>query len=207
MKEISEFQHNQVLVNSLNKMLTAFKLGVDADITDLQILNIIYDLQYSSCMMLPLDDYYRLNKIYYRIIRNNNLICTPDLSNLLYKSNSNFKFYRAHVDDAPIPPESRGIYYSQNNKTIIEILDNLENLMQGVKIESLDNVTVDFDITNLGRFTLVSDIDIRNYKIYDILNNDITSEFALHKREDLYVIVSNNIITGSILKLKFIKNE
>lgn len=207
MKEISEFQHNNVIVNSLNKMLTAFKLGVDADITDLQILNIIYNLQYSSCMVLPLEDYYRLNKIYYRIIRNNNLICSPNLSNSLYKSNSQFKYYQTHVDDAPIPPVYRGIYYSQNYKTIIDILDNLEDLMQGIKIESLDNVTIDFDITNLGRFTLVSDIDIRNYKIYDILNNDITSEFVFHKRGDLYAIISNNFITGSTLKLKFIKNE
>ena len=207
MKEISEIQHNQVLVNSLNKMLTAFKLGVDADITDLQILNIIYDLQYSSCMMLPLDDYYRLNKIYYKIIRNNNLICTPDLSNSLYKSNSNFKFYRAYVEDAPIPPESKGIFYGQYNRTINNILENIENLMEGDKIESLDNDPVDFNISKLGRFTLVSDIDILNYRIYDILNNDITSEFTYINQGDLYAIISNNFITGSILKLKFIKNE
>ena len=188
MIEINEKNHTSTVISSLNKIYNLGKINGKLDSINLYILNIIYKLLDGCCLHLTSVEIKQLLNLYNTIYFYSSEICH---NNLLESYNPAYKplFFQAETTDCNNYPVFENIYYWQETNTQYNIGD----------VALLIPVDECFAILD----TLPTD----TYKIYDIINNDITHMFEKRFVNDINTILfmSNSLYSHSITNIKIKK--
>lgn len=209
MREISEQEHQDVLTGSIKKFMKAYKLLGGYVQSNLKVVDIIYRLLYEACGVASLRDKHKLTQLYYKLCREDRLICNPLSKGGLFKSNN---FIQFHAGKEPIPPKPVdpivGYLQADISDSVISIKGMIEHstlpdrMIETVLSEL--NKGYYFQLDRAGRLTIVWDKEKPIYSIYDILGNDITSAFDLSVINNNFVIISKNFFSYGQIYLKLI---
>lgn len=202
MREISEQEHNRILSSSLRKSINHYQTTMELKLRDLKLLDIVYRLQYDNCATLSHECQLKLNQLYYYIIRNNPLICSPNLISSGAKKNK-FEYY--NTKSTPIEL----LKYNQIFKPLDEIENNVTMHVKDGAMFSLNDFKAgyNFNISKNGRLIIESLIDLNNHIIKDILGNNITDAFSKKSENNRYYLTSKNFLAGDFITLKLVYNE
>lgn len=214
MQQLNEKLHYSVLINSLNKEYGKNKTGKQMTPDDIYVLDIIYNLLQDCCTPLNNEEKSQLLKMYNYLLFNSNTICNEGY----YKSYQTGKkeiFFQAEKDDCndvPLKPQPVKIYYWQEESptiTVQQIIDKSDStyvFSKNYDFTTQFNIGKDITYTNVGRicFSIVTSKISDNYKIFDYLNNDVTSGFTKTHLPDIdsILFISNNIYANGIINFK-----
>lgn len=206
MEEINDKVHTVLMYNSWNKAIFNYKYNGVLDFRDLKMLDIIYKILNETCYMLDSKETYRLKKEYFRIIRENPLICSIYTDVQLFTGNSYFaQSYQPKGSAVPTTFK----YFQDNQLRTITVLENAiaqNNFPETSTTIGVENVIIGykFKMNSFGRLAIYLDSEkYTNFKITDILNLDITSHFKIKKVNKGYSIISNEIHSSGDIYLKF----
>lgn len=184
MIEINDKNHISVLLSSLDKIYNQGKINGKLEAIDLYILNIIYKLLNNCCLELTNEQRKCLMNSYRNMYFYSNTICqaTPIQ---IYQTNYKTKFFQAESEDCNNYPKFEDIYYWQEplgrNFANIhpDIVDSTYLIGKSFDTEENFKLGKDIDYSDIGVicFLVTDTLTTDTYKIYDILNNDITHTF------------------------------
>lgn len=205
MKEVTQESHNKLVVESIKKYMEVYKRKAGQVNSNLKIVDVIYRLMNDACGIGTREQKHRLSKLYYRLIRQDRLICTPNANTPLFKGST--KFEQFHVDSN----EQVTSYIDYYQTTPIYSVNTIKQLinagtMPNTKKVELNKLAygVDFELNGSGRLI----ISLPKIKVIttirDVLDNDVTDQFDLSTINNNFVIISKNIFTqgNMFLKLK-----
>lgn len=196
-------QHILTTICSLKKSLLNAKLKGKLLSSEIYVLNIIYNLLLNCENSLGEDNKKKLSALYNYIFYNYSNICKRyDISSSLNKSTPIFKQNSSTITSTI--PSSKYINYWQEvsyNTTFedVKVLASNPAYPQSKLKATYDNFILGITIsyTNIGRicFVLEDTVVTDDYRIYDILKNDVTSIFDIFYDEvnKYHIFVSKNI--------------
>lgn len=215
MLEINELNNTSVLISSLDKIYNLGRLNGKLKSIDLYILNIIFKLLNGCCLELTHSQRKNLMELYRHFYFNTDYICK--VNNIQgYIKPVMSQFTQAESSDCNDYPIANKIYYWQEtntNTTIEDIFLLVDD--QGYFLNKSFDTKESFDIgknidySQIGRicFAITEAQDIDTYKIYNILNNDVTNTFDRVYIDSINTIlfVSQNIYSHGTIFFKFKK--
>lgn len=215
MLEINEQNHTGVLLSSLDKIYNKGRLNGKLNSINLYILNIIYKLLDNCCIELTQENKIQLMDLYRKIYYNSETICK--VSNIKkYNIPVKLHFEQAETEDCNVYPKANKIFYWQEESyvnTINVILDIIGNddfftLKSNDSLISFENGKL-IEYNNIGRicFAIMESDENEVFKIYDILNNDITHSFITeyYTVKNCRLFISNNIYSHGDINFKIKK--
>jgi hypothetical protein len=217
MIEINEKNHASTIISSLSKIYNEGKITGKLDAIDLYLLNIIYKLLQGCCITLTETQKKQLINSYRNIYFHAKNICHTTAIEI-YKPTYKTPFFQAETEDCNTFSVPNKIYYWQEedrNTTINNIIPLVDD--QGYFLNKLHNTKENFEIgidityNYIGRicFGIINAQSTDTYKIYDILNNDVTHTFnrVFIDTIDTIIFVSENIYSHNIMNLKIKKTN
>jgi hypothetical protein len=215
MLEINEQNHTSVLISSLDKIYNKGRSTGKLNSINLYILNIIYKLLDNCCIELTQCERRELMDLYRKIYFNSESICTVT-SIKKYEITPRIIFVQAEAEDCNIYPTFENIYYWQETNLTNDILDiEQQVIVTGFFEDKLFDTEANFEVgadctfTEIGYvcFAILDTLETDTYKIYDVLNNDITHMFDRIFVDDINTILfkSNNIYSHSVTNIKIKK--
>lgn len=215
MIQINEINHASVIISSLDKIYNIGKISGKLDSIDLYTLNIIYKLLSHCCLNLTHEQNKQLVDIYRNIYFHSKNICHNN-SIETYIPTHRIPFFQAESVDCNDYPIANKIYYWQEenyNTTINDIflLVDDQNYFLNKSYDTKESFYIgkNIEYVNIGRicFAITETINTDTYKIYDILNNDVTHTFDKIFIDSINTIlfVSQNIYSHGTMFFKFKK--
>jgi hypothetical protein len=215
MLEINKINNTSIIINSLDKIYKKAQLTAKLNSSNLYILNVIYDLLDNCCLELSNEQRIKLMDIYRNLYFCSENICK--VSNIKkYKIEPKIVFEQAETTDCNQYTKFENIYYWQEENfdyTINNVLPLIsqtgffQNKLFDTEVNF--NLGVDCSFSKIGYvcFAILDSLKTDTYKIYDILNNDITHMFQRVYVNEINTIlfVSNNIYSHSITNIKIKK--
>lgn len=217
MLEINEQNNTAVLISSLDRIFNQGKLNGKLNAIDLYILNLTHDLLNNCCIELTNYQRRALMDLYRKIYFNSKEIC--HVTNIQkYEIQPVITFTQAEIEDCNVYPMFNKIFYWQE-EDYLTLFDDIKILIADTgyfldkpfsTFEAF-NIGVDIDYSEIGRicFALMETQPSDTYKIYDILNNDITHTFDRYYEpiNNTILFVSNNIYSHGLMNLKIKKTN
>lgn len=201
--------HIQTLLSSLFKMLNNVKYTGNVKVESLYILDIIENVSSNLCLDLNNNQYNRLQTLYRDLIYNSPEIChTSFLNSKTLIRNSKFVTKNINPDDVI----NISVIYGKAQLLLSDndIISNIENdtwedtltttileLSNGFEFESL----------NTGKLVILLSNVTNSVQIYDILNNNVTSQFNIYETSKGLCIISKYVFTNEPLTLKITINH
>ena len=213
MTEINDKNHISILLSSLNKSYKQAKLKGKLNSIELYIFNIIFKLLNDEYLVLTTEERKCLISLYEKMYINSKNIC----NNLpIYKTKYVTKFFQAESTDCNNYPKFEKIYYWQEEDIdnriadVVIVVDNLNYLTKklGDTEPNLEiGKNIQYNYIGVICFLITDALTTDVYKIYDILNNDVTNGFDTQYIDDLNSIlfVSKNIYSHNLMNLKIKK--
>lgn len=215
MIEINEKNHQSVIISSLEKIYNEGRISGRLNSVDLYLLNIIYKLLDNCCIEITPTERKILMDMYRNILFHSVQVCNTT-SVEIYKPTYRTPFLQADSEDCNTYPEADKIYYWQEenyNTTIDDIilLVDDQDYFINKPFDTKENFEIGktIDYINIGRicFAITETQDTDTYKIYDVLNNDVTHTFDRLYVDSINTIlfVSQNIYSHSQMYIKIKK--
>jgi hypothetical protein len=194
MLEINEQNNTAVLISSLDRIFNQGKLNGKLNTIDLYILNLTHDLLNNCCIELTNDQRRVLMDLYRKIYFNSEEIC--HVTNVQkYTIQPTITFVQAEAVDCNQYTQVNKIFYWQESDYNSDFEDIKLLIVNTNYLNTKPNDTyLSFDIgknityTNVGKisFAIIETLSTDVFKIYDVLNNDVTHAF------DTYYEAINN---------------
>jgi len=213
MTEINDKNHISVLLSSLNKSYKQAKLNGKLNSIELYIFNIIFKLLNNQYLVLTTDERKCLISLYEKMYINSKNIC----NNLpIYKTKNITKFFQAESTDCNNYPKFEKIYYWQeeniNNRysNVLIDVDNpgyLTNKLNDTEPNFVIGKNIQYNYIGVICFLITDTLPTDDYRIYDILNNDVTNGFDTGYVDTMNstLFVSTNIYSHNLMNLKIKK--
>jgi len=218
MLEINELNNTSVLISSLDKIYNLGRLNGKLKSIDLYVLNIIFKLLNGCCIELTHDQRRMLMELYRHFYFNTEYIC-PVSHIQGYIAPVMSQFTQAESADCNDYTMTNKIHYWQEsslNTTIYNILSLITNsgYFLNKKYDTKENFVIGktIEYTNIGRicFSITEALDTEEYKVYDVLNNDVTNTFDIayiHSIKTMLFVSKNVYSHGNIFfKIKKTNN-
>lgn len=215
MLEINEQNNTAVLISSLDRIFNQGKLKGKLNSIDLYILNLTHDLINNCCIELTHDQRKALMDLYRKIYFNSEEIC--HVTNVQkYQIQPEITFTQAETTDCNQYPKINKIFYWQETN-YNAVFDDIKLLIDNTGyLNSKQNDTLlSFEIgkninyNNIGKicFAIIETLSTDNYRIYDILNNDVTHNFDAYYEtvNNCRLFVSKNIYSHGEINFKIKK--
>jgi len=215
MLEINEQNNTAVLISSLDKIFNQGKLNGKLNAIDLYILNLTHNLLNNCCIELTHEQKKSLEDIYRKIYFNSEEICY--VNNIQkYNIQPTISFVQAESEDCNQYPQFNKIFYWQeldynSNFEDIKLLLPTTNYLSPKQNDTFLSFEIGKSInyTNIGRicFALIETLSTDNYKLYDVLNNDVTHAFDTYYEtiNNCRLFVSKNIYSHGEINFKIKK--
>ena len=213
MTEINDKNHISILLSSLNKSYKQAKLKGKLNSIELYIFNIIFKLLNNQYLVLTTEERKCLISLYEKMYINSKNIC----NNLpIYKTKYITKFFQAESTDCNNYPKFEKIYYWQeeniNNRysDVLIDVDNpgyLTNKLNDTEPNFVIGKNIQYDYIGVICFLITDTLPTDDYRIYDILNNDVTNGFdtGYVNTMNSTLFVSTNIYSHNLMNLKIKK--
>jgi len=213
MTEINDKNHISILLSSLNKSYKQAKLNGKLNSIELYIFNIIFKLLNNQYLVLTTDERKCLISLYEKMYINSKNIC----NNLpIYKTKNITKFFQAESTDCNNYPKFEKIYYWQeeniNNRysNVLIDVDNpgyLTNKLNDTEPNFVIGKNIQYNYIGVICFLITDTLPTDDYRIYDILNNDVTNGFDTGYVDTMNstLFVSTNIYSHNLMNLKIKK--
>jgi hypothetical protein len=216
MIDINEQNHTAVLISSLDKIYNDARLNGKLDSVNLYILNIIYKLLGDCCVTLNNKQRMQLMEKYRQIYFSSKNICSV-VNIKKYELTSKPTFTQAEIEDCNQYPLFENIYYWQETdltKSITQIAAAVPTpgFFSTKSFDSEINFASGVDTTYSGVgyicFGILDTTSDDVYKIYDILNNDVTGQFNSEFVDAINttLFVSKTHYVPSVIKFKIKKS-
>jgi len=215
MIEINEKNHTSVIISSLDKIYNISKITGKLNSINLYLLNTIYKLLDGCGLDLTETQRKQLINLYRTIYFHSSDIC--NITGIeVYKNTYKTPFFQADSIDCNDYPIANKIYYWQeeNYNTIIDDIILLVDDQNYFIDKNYDTKEIfesgkEINYNNIGRicFVITESLDTDEYKIYDSLNNDVTSTFNIEFIDSInsMLIVSQNFYSNGTMKFKIKK--
>lgn len=216
MMDINEKTHTSVVIGSLDKIYNQSRVTGILHSNDVYILDAIYKLLSGCTTSITHIQRRSLISLYNTILNSSKYTCKSIILNkdkVILKS----KFTQAEYTDCNTTTNLQKIYYWQEpNITIIEkdIINNvsINGYLQTKSFDTIPNFeigkTISYTSIGLISFAITNSLETDNYRLYDILNNDITDGFnRTYLNNKTILFVSNNIYSHSNMFIKLKKLE
>lgn len=215
MIEINEKNHTAIVIGSLDKIYNNSKITGILRSNDVYILEAIYKLLSGCTTSISQLQKRTLISLYNTTLNTSKFACKSSalkVNDYILKS----KFTQANYNDCNTMNNLQKVYYWQEFNTLVtesEIIDNV-NINGYLQTKLFDTIPV-FNIgktipfTNIGLISLAitNSLETDNYRIYDILNNDVTESFnRTYLNNKTILFVSNNIYSFGNLFIKLTKS-
>lgn len=213
MTEINDKNHISILISSLNKSYKQAKLNGKLNSIELYIFNIIFKLLNNQYLVLTTDERKCLISLYEKMYINSKNIC----NNLpIYKTKNVTKFFQAESTDCNNYPKFEKIYYWQeeniNNRysdvlTTVDDINYLTNKLNDTELSFVNGKDIIYNNIGVICFLITDTLPTDDYRIYDILNNDVTNGFdtGYVNTMNSTLFVSTNIYSHNLINLKIKK--
>ena len=213
MTEINDKNHISILLSSLNKSYKQAKLKGKLNSIELYIFNIIFKLLNDQYLVLTTEERKCLISLYEKMYINSKNIC----NNLpIYKTRYVTKFFQAESTDCNNYPKFEKIYYWQEEDIdnriadvaiVVDDVNYLTNKLNDTEPNFIIGKDIQYNYIGVICFLITDTLTTDVYKIYDILNNDVTNGFDVQyintMNSTLYV--SKNIYSHNLMNLKIKK--
>lgn len=213
MTEINDKNHISILLSSLNKSYKQAKLKGKLNSIELYIFNIIFKLLNNQYLVLTTEERKCLISLYEKMYINSKNIC----NNLpIYKTRYVTKFFQAESTDCNNYPKFEKIYYWQEEDIdnriadvaiVVDDVNYLTNKLNDTEPNFIIGKDIQYNYIGVICFLITDTLTTDVYKIYDILNNDVTNGFDVQyintMNSTLYV--SKNIYSHNLMNLKIKK--
>lgn len=201
--------HIQTLLSSLSKMLNNVKYTGNVKVESLYVLDIIENVSLNLCLELKNNQYNRLRALYRDILYSSPEICnTSFLDSKTTIKNSKFVTKKVNPNDIVNISVIYGkaqLLLSDNN-----LISNIENDTwvdtSTTTISELSN-GFEFESQNTGKLVILLTNVTNSVQIYDILNNDVTSQFNIYETTKGLCIISKYVFINEPLTLKITINH
>ncbi len=215
MLEINEQNNTAVLISSLDRIFNQGKLNGKLNAIDLYILNLTHDLLNNCCIELTNDQRRSLMDLYRKIYFNSEEIC--HVTNVQkYQIQPTITFTQAETIDCNQYPQINKIFYWQESNynamfdDIKLLIDNTRYFNQkSFDTFSLFEIGKNIEYSNIGKicFAIIETESTDTFKIYDILNNDVTHAFDTYYEtiNNCRLFVSKNIYSHGEINFKIKK--
>ena len=201
--------HIQTLLSSLSKMLNNVKYTGNVKVESLYVLDIIENVSLNLCLELKNNQYNRLRALYRDILYNSPEICnTSFLDSKTTIRNSKFVTKKVNPNDIV----NISVIYG---KAQLLLSDN--NIISNIENDTWDNTLTTtiselsngfkFQSSNTGKLVILLTNVTNTVQIYDILNNDVTSQFNIYETSKGLCIISKYVFTNEPLTLKITINH
>lgn len=205
---------NNHLISVLNSLIKSYNKATiygELNISNINILNIIYNILTNFKDSLTFEESNYLSLLYNQIYYTSEDICKVNVTHDSLIS-SNQYFIQNSSSETITQPSYKYIEYWQEDSitnTITEIIPEINNrVKQNDTYENFSNgKTITY--SNIGRICfLLNQETSTNYSIIGELNSDVTSLFQLQYIPELnaVLIVSDNIYSHGDIYIKIIKN-
>lgn len=198
-------KHIDLLIPSVINYVEVYKRNGGQVNSDLKILVIIDTLLNLDGDIFTDKEKLELKAIYDNLRYDDRVITYEDISSPLY-INSSFKEITDANEDTPT---SVLVKYHQApvSKSIVSIMREFEAGYDGDSYREI-SLQEAYDghkyiAPSAGRLAIQFNSEVNNLQIYDELENNITKEFTFSRERGRQIFISNNIIAGANLFLKF----
>lgn len=215
MIEINEKNHTAIVIGSLDKIYNNSKITGTLRSNDVYILEAIYKLLGGCTTSISHIQKRTLISLYNTTLNTSKFTCKSSVikvNDYILKS----KFTQANYTDCNTISDLQKVYYWQESNTSITEADiinnvNINGYLQTKLFDTIPvfNVGKTISFTNVGLISLAvtNSLETDNYRIYDILNNDITDSFSrTYLNNKTILFISNNIYSYGDLFIKLNKS-
>lgn len=215
MIEINEKNHTAIVIGSLDKIYNNSKITGILRSNDVYILEAIYKLLSGCTTSISHIQKRTLISLYNTTLNTSKFTCKSSVikvNNYILKS----KFTQANYTDCSTISDLQKVYYWQESNTSITETDIINNVnvngyLQTKLFDTIPvfNIGKTIPFTNIGLISLAitNSLETDNYRIYDILNNDITESFSrTYLNNKTILFISNNIYSYGDLFIKLNKS-
>lgn len=201
--------HIQTLLSSLFKMLNNVKYTGNVNVESLYVLDIIENVSSNLCLDLNNKQYNRLQTLYRDLVYNSPEICnTSFLDSKISIRNS--KFVTKNVNPNDIIDISVIYGKAQLLLSDNDIISNIENdTWEDTLTTTISELSngFEFESLNTGKLVILLSNVTNSVQIYDILNNNVTSQFNIYETSKGLCIISKYVFTNEPLTLKITINH
>lgn len=201
--------HLRTLLSSLKKTLSKARVTGDININNLYMLNVIDDIKYNLCLDLSHEQHVKLTELYSEIMFSDKDICNGiTLEDLMTIRDS--RFITKPVDPGTIVDVNVFYWKSQISETDSQIINTIENdTYDNSNVVTTSELTTGFELTsnNIGKLVILFTNSNNTVNIYDILNNDVSSQFNTYNTSKGLCVISKNIFINEPLTLKITINH
>jgi len=213
MNEVSINSHTSTMFGSLTNIYNRAKSNGKLKSSNLYLLEAIYKLVGECELSLTETQKNSLIELYRNVIATSDEICSyTELDEL--KS----KFNQSGSNDNGLVISENKIHYWQENEVSSTSSNILISLLEDSYLNSKpydtnaafqSGKTISYNSVGLISFAVPNASSSSNYKIYDYLNNDVTSGFTRNfiSTKNILVYISNNIYAYGDLLFKIIKTS
>ena len=211
MNEVSNNNNTSTMIGSLVNIYNKARLTGKLKAKNLYMLDAIYKLIGDCGSSLTHDQKVLLAELYTKIASDSDEICIyTELSGL----DSSFS-QSTSSNNAVVVSENK-IYYWQENSPSVTAADIQLAILNDSYLTSkpydfntafISGKTISYSSVGLISFAIPNASSTSNYKIYDYLNNDVTSGFTktFISTKNILLFTSNNIYSYGDLLFKIIK--
>lgn len=209
MLDINEQSNTSTILNSLDKIYNKAKIKGKFKSINLYVLNIIFKLLNNESLELTDCQRKDLVDLYIKIYFGSENICNNiTITKCFIQSPT--PFVQEQSTSCTEHEEFDDIYYWQEptydeneTETILET-GFFDNKLFDSKANFINGVDCTFNDVGKLFFAILNTQESNNYRIFDVLNNDITHTFTKLYSEPINAIifVSNNLYSYSITNLK-----
>ena len=216
MIDINEKTHTSVVIGSLDKIYNQSRVTGVLHSNDVYILDSIYKLLSGCTTSITHTQRRSLISLYNTILNSSKYTCKSIIlsqDKVILKS----KFTQAEYTDCNTTANLQKIYYWQEPNIDIILDDIIGNVsINGyLQTKSFDTIpvfeigkTISYTSVGLISFAITNSLETDNYRLYDIMNNDVTETFTYTYLDNKTILfTSNNIYSHGNLFIKLIKSN
>lgn len=211
MLDINEQSHTSTILNSLDKIYNQARIKGKFKSINLYILNIIFEFLNNESIVLTECQKKELNDLYLKIYFNSENICnTFEIKKCFVQSPT--PFVQEPSTSCDNYEQFDNIYYWQvpdydddnDYPELIAETGYFDNILFDSKNNFITGVNCNF--TEIGKIfiAVLNSNQTDNYRIFDVLNNDVTHTFTKLYSDPINTIlfISDNVYSHSIMNLK-----
>lgn len=216
MQQINEKSHYSTIISSLNKEYKQSKIGKTITPNDIYLLDVVYNLLQGCCLELNNIEIKKLLKIYNTVLHTSKIVCNNNYQEV-YQVSKKDKFIQAEKTDCNTIPNLQKVYYWQEPNIDILLDDIINNVSINGYLQTklFDTVpvfeigkTISYTSIGLISFAITNSLETDNYRIYDIMNNDVTETFTRTYLDNKTILfTSTNIYSYGNLFIKLLKSN
>lgn len=212
---IGKKTHLSTVITSINKIYKDATLNGKLNSSDIYVLESIYKLLNGCDTALSNDQKQLLIALYNTVLMSSKYICK---STIIEKNVESFKskFTQNETDDCVSYPKYPNVYYWQEEDYTITVQNVIDaSKLTGFTTGKLKDTLLNFNsgktisYTFIGRigFFILDTISTDIYKIYDSLDNDVTTGFTVTYIDEMNstLLVSNSIYSYGDMTFKIKK--